>query len=216
MLTLRSQRGDMRFHLGPPPTDPAFQPAPPWRPLREPRRASLVILLSLPLGLLAAFLFTLPLLLRSPDRSLTIPLSGLPSLLALLLLVPLHELLHALPLPGSLRSPQLVLGLWPRSLLAYVHYLGELGRARFLVVALSPLVAVSLLAYAGLSLLPSLAPFWLTLGLLNALGSGADLLAAALVLTQVPPGAHLRNHSWRTYWRPAEPPRADRPPSPDS
>ena len=166
----------------------------------------MVIFLSVPLGILAAFLFTLPLLLRSPDRTLTISLSGLPPLLALLLLVPAHELLHALPLPGSLHSPQLVLGVWPRSLLAYVHYHGELTRARFLVVALSPLVAVSLLAYAGLSLLPSLAPFWLTLGLLNALGSGADLLAAALVLAQVPRQARLRNHGWRTYWRPADSP----------
>ncbi|WP_448576211.1 DUF3267 domain-containing protein [Thermomicrobium sp.] len=206
----------MRFNLGPPPTDPLFQPAPPWRTLREPTRTSIVVLLSVPLGLLAASLFALPLLLRSPDRTLTVPLSGLPSLLALLLLVPLHELLHALPLPGSLRSPQLVLGFWPRTLLAYVHYHGELTRARFLVVALSPLVTVSLLAQAGSLLLPTLDPFWLTLGLLNALGSGADLLAAALVLAQVPRDARLRNHGWRTHWRPAEHPHADRPTPPGS
>lgn len=191
----------MRLHLGPPPQDPAFDLRPPWRPLREPRKITLVILLALPLGFLAAALFAFAALLLSTGDELVVTLDTA-SLLALVLLIPVHELMHALVVPGSLASAHLVLGFWPRSLLPYVHYEQELARSRFLLVTLAPLVVLSVLSLVLLRLFPALESFWLVFGLANALGSGGDLLAAGLVLVQVPRRAQLRNCGWLTYWRP--------------
>jgi hypothetical protein len=161
-----------------------------------------VILLALPLGFLAAALFVFAALLLSTGDELVVRLDA-PSLLALALLIPVHELMHALVVPGSLASAHLVLGFWPRSLLAYVHYEQELARSRFLLVALTPLLVLSAVSLALLWCFPTLQSFWLVFGLANALGSGGDLLAAGLVLAQVPRGARVRNLGWSTYWRPS-------------
>ncbi len=192
----------MRFRFGPPPLDPTFEPRPPWRPLREPRRIVVVLVLALPLGLLAALGFVLLAVALRPSHGLVIAPDGVSLVLALLLLAPLHEACHALIVPGSLTSPKLIVGVWPKAVVGYVHYEGELGRARFLLVAFCPLVVVSVVSLAAAALFPSAEQFWLMLGLLNALGTGGDLLGALSVLSQVPRGARLRNQGWRTYWRP--------------
>lgn len=190
----------MRFHLGSPPTDPTFHLQPPWQPLREPHRLAWLLVLAVPLGFLAAVGYLVLALLLQPTRELVLSSEPWAFLAVLLLLVPTHELLHALSVPGSLASPHLVLGLWPRAFLAYVHYTGELTRARWLLVTLSPLVIVTVTTLALSRLLPSWQESLLLFGLLNAIGSGGDLLNAVLVLGQVPPGARLRNQGWRTFW----------------
>ncbi len=193
----------MRVSLGPPPLDPAFDPQPPWRPLREPRRIVFVILLAVPLGLAAAVGFAILAFFLAPSGAFVLALDDPVVWLALLLLVPLHEGCHALALPSSLASPALVVGFWPRTLLAYVHYQGELTRTRFLVVALCPLMLLSVLCLAAIRFVPPLETFAFALGLFNAVGAGGDLLATALVLAQVPRNGRLRNQGWYTYWRPA-------------
>lgn len=192
----------MRFHLGPPLNDPAFDPQPPWRALREPQRISVVVFLSLPLGLLATLGFVLLLSLATASREFTLFFRDPAVWFAFLVLVSLHELLHALVVPGSIKSPQLVVGFWPRPFLPSVHYQGELTRERFLLVTLSPLLVLSAVCLLGAVLTPAVATFWVTLGLLNALGAGDDLLVTFLLLWQVPRGACLRNQGWRTFWRP--------------
>lgn len=191
----------MRILFGPPPPDPSFDPQLPWRALREPRHIAAVIVLALPLGALAAVGYLVLALLLHPTGEFVLSF-GQGAVVALLLFVPVHELLHAVAVPGSLGSPQLVVGVWPRAALVYVHYNGELGRARWLLVALLPLSAISLVTLILTQLVPPWEDFLLTFGVFNALGSGGDLLAAALVVAGVPRGARLRNQGWRTYWRP--------------
>lgn len=192
----------MRFHLGPPPVDPSFDPQLPWQPLREPKRIASVIALSLPLGMLAALGYLVVALALEPAHTTVLALD-LQILFAFVFLIPLHELLHALAVPGPLRSQRLVVGIWSRAFLAYVHYTGVLRRERWLIVALCPLVTLSVLCLALAQALPAWKTFWLTVGALNALASGGDLLGALLVLTHVPRQAWVRNHGWYTYWRPA-------------
>lgn len=187
----------MQFRLGPPPVDPAFCPQPPWRPLREPRSVALLTVLALPLGLVVALGFLLLAVLLQPDQELVLSFD----VVGLVLLLPVHEALHAVVVPGSLAASRLVIGFWPRALLAYVHYAGELGRTRWLVVTLFPFLVVSLLTLVLSWMVPDWSGPLLSFGLLNALASGGDFLAAILVLAQVPPQARLRNQGWQTYWR---------------
>ena len=130
-------------------------------------------------------------------------------LLVLVVYIPLHELLHLLGQPGWGRSNQSVVVLWPARLRFGVYYEGCMSRRRWLAMRLAPVIALSALP-AGLLALIKLWPqnVELEIGLqvlmlVNALGSGGDVVAALLVLRQVPPTGQLCFRAGRAYWRPA-------------
>ena len=74
---------------------------------------------------------------------------------------------------------------------------------------LAPVVLLSVLPACLLALLqaqpvtPDLEVGLTVLMAVNALGSGGDVIAAVLVVAQVPPGACLCFRAGRAYWRPA-------------
>ena len=63
-----------------------------------------------------------------------------PVILAFLLFIPLHELVHAIFHPGSGLSPQTVMVIWPTKLRFGVYYEGCMTRWRWLIMRLAPLV----------------------------------------------------------------------------
>jgi len=127
--------------------------------------------------------------------------------LALLLFVPLHELVHALVYPGLGLSPRTVVVLWPAKLRFGVYYEGCMTRRRWLVMRLAPLVGLSVIPVLLLTLFKvvpvSFATeiFWQVLTLMNAVGSGGDLVAVVWVLAQVPAGAEICFRGGKAYWR---------------
>lgn len=132
-----------------------------------------------------------------------------PVLIVLVVFVPLHELLHLLGQPGWGLSSRSVLAVWPAKLRFGVYYEGCMSRRRWLAMRLMPLVVLSVLPACVVALLQTQA--WrpeLEIGLqvmmvVNALGSGADVVAGLLVISQVPPTAQLCFQAGRAYWRPA-------------
>ena len=132
-----------------------------------------------------------------------------PVLVVLVVYIPLHESLHLLGQPGWGRSDQSVVVLWPARLRFGTYYEGCMSRRRWLGMRLAPFVVLSVLP-AGLLALMKLWPqsVELEIGLqvlmlVNALGSGGDVIAARLVLRQVPPAGQLCFRAGRAYWRPA-------------
>ena len=129
-------------------------------------------------------------------------------LVVLVVYIPLHELLHLLGHPGWGRSGHSVVVLWPKRLRFGVYYEGCMSRRRWLVMRLAPMIVLSVLP-AGLLALMKLWPHNVELEiglqvlmLVNALGSGGDLIAALLVLGQVSPKGRLCFRAGRAYWRP--------------
>jgi hypothetical protein len=126
----------------------------------------------------------------------------------LVVYIPLHEALHLLGQPGWGRSDQSVIVLWPARLRFGVYYEGCMSRRRWLAMRLAPAIVLSVLP----AVLLALTRLWplnveLEIGLqvlmlVNALGSGGDLIAALLVLRQVPPAGQLCFRARRAYWRP--------------
>jgi hypothetical protein len=129
-------------------------------------------------------------------------------LIVLALFIPLHELLHLLGQPEWGRSSRSVVAVWPAKLRFGVYYEGCMSRRRWLGMRLAPLILLSVLPACVLALLPR--HLWspeVDIGLqvlmvVNALGSGGDIVAAILVLAQVPPTACLCFQAGRAYWRP--------------
>jgi hypothetical protein len=130
-------------------------------------------------------------------------------LIVLVAYIPLHELLHLLGQPGWGRSEQSVVVLWPARLRFGVYYEGCMSRRRWLAMRLAPTLVLSVLPVALLALM-KLWPYSVeveiglqVLFLVNALGSGGDVIAALLVLRKVPPAGQLCFRAGRAYWRPA-------------
>ncbi|TET51532.1 MAG: DUF3267 domain-containing protein [Anaerolineales bacterium] len=130
-------------------------------------------------------------------------------IVALLVFVPLHELLHALWHPKGGLTPETILVVWPAKLRFGVYYDGCLTRRRWLLMRLAPLVLLCGIPAGLLALFRYLpAPlaahiFLQVLMLVNGIGSGGDIVAAATVLLQVPAAAHICFHEGKAYWRAA-------------
>ena len=135
------------------------------------------------------------------------PGSGGAVVLALLLFIPLHELLHLIWHPRMGLSPRTVVVVWPTRLRFGVYYEGCMTRRRWLLMRLAPLFFLTLAPMGLLTLfrfvLPSFALdiFLEVLFLVNGIGSGGDVVAAIWVLRQVPAGAQVCFQGGKAYWR---------------
>lgn len=131
--------------------------------------------------------------------------------LALLLYIPVHELLHAIWHPQLGLSPQTVMVIWPRKLRFGVYYDGCMTRRRWLMMRLAPLMVLVVMPAALLTLahfVPvsfALETFLQVMMLVNGIGSGGDVIAVVWVLRQVPPKAQICFCGGKAYWRPALP-----------
>ena len=108
--------------------------------------------------------------------------------MALLLFIPLHELLHAIWHPQQGMSSQTVMVIWPAKLRFGVYYEGCMTRRRWMLMRLAPLMFLSVMP-AGLLTLFHYVPvaygleiFLQVLMLVNGLGSGGDVVAVIWAL----------------------------------
>ncbi|MGZ8851084.1 MAG: DUF3267 domain-containing protein [Thermoanaerobaculia bacterium] len=188
----------MKFVTGPIPEDPSFDPeGTGWRKLREPHPAR-INLLAIPIA--AVVLGVLFLFIRS-YTPIAMKDIGSRFLLAFLIIIPLHEGVHALLTPRFGTTRETLVGCWPSHMLFYAHYDGELPRERFLAVLLAPFVIITVIPLSVIALLQLNAPWVAAMAFANGLGAAGDLIGVFIVLTQVPRQAIVRNKGWRTYWR---------------
>lgn len=142
-----------------------------------------------------------------PARSAEHPTPWGAVVLALALLVPMHELIHAVWHPRWGLSPQTVMVIWPKHLRFGVYYEGCMTRVRWIVMRIAPLLCLSVLPVGLLTLFQyvpasyNLNVFLQVLMVVNGIGSGGDLVAVAWVLFQVPAGSQICFRSGKAYWR---------------
>lgn len=201
----------MRFQLGKvPETD--FKPDESWTPLREPG-PFVMQLCALPIGIATTFavgrgwwaiLYGMPPMRLSAYAVVLTPFALIASLVVLILV---HEMIHALFHPQNGRTDDSVVGFWPRRLLFYAHFCAALPRDRFMAILIAPFMILSLLplvvfaCFAPVLGTPAAsAAAWFSTW--NALSSCGDLFGISILLWQVPRGAITRNQGWRTFWKP--------------
>ncbi len=128
--------------------------------------------------------------------------SVLLTLAVLIALVVGHETIHLLAFPGG-GVGNAVAGFWPAKGAAYVEYTLPVSRRRFVLVTLAPvlLLSVGVIAVAALGVRVSVPLQWASV--LNAFGSGADLLVVYLVLRQSSSSALILGSGQRLYTREA-------------
>ncbi len=191
----------MRFVVGPIPesgTLDAEKEA--WTPLRQVntrKYTAIAFVMAAPI-LVGAFWYLLNV--RSVLRSspAIIALLGL----FLLLMLPLHELIHAMTFQGWLRDSRVMLGIWlPFGM--WVCYDGPQPRNRLLLMGCMPLFTLSLLPLLILFCVPTSAwsHLFRFLAILHVATCAGDLQTFIRVMRQVPANAVIHNKGWQTYWR---------------
>jgi hypothetical protein len=205
----------MRFHYGEIPKASSFDPeAEGWASIREPSPL-LLNLLAVPVAFLMAGLTIGLLSLAHEGSPLVIWLLGEgdsstnPMLLILAVIlgsIPVHELVHALTHPHFGLSSESILGLWLSRGLFYAHYEGEMSRNRFLAILAMPFLILSLLPVAIIAFIGSSAPMSMQgylsiVALTNSILASADAVGFALLLSQIPSAAVVRNKGWKSFWK---------------
>jgi hypothetical protein len=141
----------MRFHYGPFPEDAEFQPeAQGWRSIKEPGPL-LIQVLAIPVALVVFLSLVTAITLLSAGEPGLIIFSG-KAIILLLVIIPIHELVHVLCQPGFGLSHNSVIGVWPARLAFYAHYAGPITRGRCLVGMVAPFVVLSLVPLLILAL----------------------------------------------------------------
>jgi len=206
----------MRYHYGAVPEDPYFFPeAEGWQAIREPGPwMTQVIALPIAFMLLLVssgllyLVFSQKLPLTQPFAISTLFISPWLLLVLLILLIPMHELLHAVCHPGWGFSPNSVIGLWLSKALVYAHYEGVMSRNRLLLVFAMPYIILSLLPIPLIAVsrvfgwsLNAILTFTF-LSLIGGVLACGDAVGFWLVISQVPNSAIVRNKGWKTYWKP--------------
>ena len=201
-----------------PPAEEPSRGEDPGRPIRQPGRWASALLASLAglfilAGVIAAssvHSYFLPAGDSDPSYAMpnrVIPWAGM--LLVFILGILAHELLHTMLYPDGGRSDLTTLIINWKRLQFGAYYEGPIPRARWIVLRLLPLFAITGLSLLGLFLLWERMTFtiesyfWILI-LTNSLGSGGDLAAVLIVLRQVPPDGILNFHRGRAYWLPGK------------
>jgi hypothetical protein len=192
----------MRFITGPIPDDDAFRPEEQgWVALREPS-AWMAQLLALPIALgTGAALLVVWAAIAGPVWSEYGPVALGLFLPAFLVMVPVHEAVHLVLHPRLGGSPSSAIGFWPKKLMVYAYYEGELPKHRFLLILAGPLVALTVVPVILGALFSVAHPVLVAFTLANGVGACLDLLGLVLLGTQVPAGAVVRNKGYRSWWR---------------
>lgn len=193
-----------RFRFGPIPEDPEFHPEEEdWRPLKEPS-PGIMQLMAVPIALIVVLGLAVAWGNVAPFSIVVRDLASFGAvLLTLVVMIPVHEAIHALCHPHHGRSSATWLGFWPAKGLFYAFYDAEMSRGRSLLIGAAPFLVLSVLPLAVCAILAQAPGLVVLASLWNGLGASGDILGLILVGLQVPAGSVLRNRGWRTWWRPA-------------
>ena len=118
--------------------------------------------------------------------------------LALVLIV--HEAVHLLVYPGAITSDRKILGVLPKSGLAYAWCGLPMRRNRYVVVGFAPILFLSVIPLALFSTYPTHVGPLLPMVLFNLFGAGGDVMVMYYVLRQIPGHAWVQLSGGATYW----------------
>ena len=168
-----------------------------WRQVREPAD-DVAQIFSLVAGAALAVATLVLWLVFVPFQPIRVDYATL--LVALFVVVVVHELAHAIVFASGSKRERRVEVVWRKHRLL-LRYHGALTRMHYLFVLLTPFAAISLGLVFAASVLHLSSGDLVLLSLVNAVFSGADLVAALLVWEQVPAGAIVRRQGDAVLWK---------------
>lgn len=194
----------MKIEIGPFQEDNTFLPDNDWTPLREfsirdfQKRA-------IPLCLFNTALFGFLWLFFTPVSQAMgkAPVPGMIFLnfSILVVVIVIHELIHALVHPGLGLSGKTVIRFWPSKMFVCTYYLGEITRNRSIAVQSMPVVVLSVLPLLA-AIIMQTAPLWLAYtSIVNAFIASGDIVAVVMTIRELPGNSIIRTTGWNGYYR---------------
>ena len=195
----------MRFVLGPLPENKDFHPLETgWQKIRDPS-AVLLHLLALPTAVaLVFFTFLSCRALFGRDMFNIGALDMTMVYWGVALLVPIHELSHAVSTPSFGMSDKTVVGFWYQRLLPYAVHTDAMTRTRIIWFLVMPFLILTVIPTVGMWLLRLHSPFLFHFVLVNAGGCAGDFVQVPIFLSQAPRHSVIRNRGPESYWRAQE------------
>ena len=189
----------MRFRFGPIPTEEAFYSRKEqWNKCQEPSAWVVTWLISIPLSVLLALLFLVWVLWLTEISFTRMTIVGF--IVVSLLVIFVHEIIHAFVHPDKGITNKTILGFWPSYMIFYAHYCGVRTKENFVVGLLAPFLILSVMP-AVFSSMVGVEFWWLGLVIvLNASFSSIDLFGAIYIQLSVPKNSDVCNQGWSTYW----------------
>lgn len=108
------------------------------------------------------------------------------TLIGLFLVATLHELVHLSITPRFGLAIQSILGIWPKKLIFYTFYFGQLTKLRLMLIACAPLTLLTVLPIFISSILHWDSEKLGLLAIFNSMLSGIDVITLYLILSEVP------------------------------
>lgn len=178
-----------------------------WVPLKEPGSIAEAIIFSVPFMITNLFIAVMAIRIFStvsleefgftPDSfSITINLGVI---VALILIIIIHELLHLIFIPNFTSSTKTYVG--PAIFGGFVYTEEEIKKSRYILITVAPFITVSIILPIILGFCGILTSPLKLLILLNAMASSVDMLTLLIVIMQVPNKAKLKNNRPKTYWK---------------
>jgi len=178
-----------------------------WITLREPGSLAGTIVLSIPLMVINLFIAVVVMGIFStlsfeefgftPDSfSVTIK-PGV--IIALILVVIFHELIHLIFIPNFISSAKTYVGLTIFG--GFVVTEEEIAKSRYILITIAPFLIGSIILPVILGASGLLTSTVKILVLLNAMASSVDIFNLLLVIKQVPRNAILKHNGPKTYWK---------------
>ena len=181
-----------------------------WKSLKEPRSVAMATLCALPIALVLGGIVIWMIhwldpslfdFLQDGSLHLTIGFNVMTLVYVIIFFafMLLHELIHALFIPGFITSDKAYWGF--NGAVGFVYTEEPIGKGRFIIVSLMPLVLLSVVLPVVLALLGWLNGYAVFLCLMNAVGSCVDILNILIVVFQVPNKSRLINNGFKTYYK---------------
>lgn len=117
----------------------------------------------------------------------------------LILVIPIHELLHTVYFPDKITSPNIIFGYYKGSFFAL--YMKEMKRIEFLSVLIFPFIILTLIPILSAIIFNLNFSLLFKISLINSILSGGDIISFITILKQVPKKTMVRNKGYYTYWK---------------
>jgi len=117
-----------------------------------------------------------------------------------LIFIPLHELLHALTFPASMRSSQIYIGFSVKHFVPFAAFTGSMTKPQTLWNLMAPFIIITFTCFLFLVLFGE-HPLVEHVVLFNAMAACVDSEDAWQTCKQVPKDALIRNDQDKTYWK---------------
>lgn len=189
----------MRFIFNDFPNDDKFNPEEEgYKGINEPDYFHL-LLLQIPIILINILVINLCLRLRFGWNFTISIFNDLSWIIILILIIPIHELLHAVCFPGKITSSNIIFGYYKGSIFAF--YTKEIKTTRFLLTLVFPFIILTLLPVLSAIIFHLNFNILFKISLINSFLSGGDIVSFFIILKQIPLNGMVRNKGYYTYWK---------------